>query len=115
MDNSNEARDIPRDIKNKIKRMAMEQGLYAQVRMLRREGLKIVATDKNQNQYKFKFQGESARSQWWFDIDFDWIEVNFSTLEPDFYKNCFQSYDDTQDINSFKFFEVPIGNEKCVK
>ena len=28
-DISNESRDIPRDVKNNIKRMAMEQGLYA--------------------------------------------------------------------------------------
>ena len=35
MDNSNEARDIPRDVKNNIKPMEMEQGLYAQVIMLR--------------------------------------------------------------------------------
>ena len=34
MDNSNEARDIPRDVKNNIKRMEMEQGLYAQVIVL---------------------------------------------------------------------------------
>ena len=35
-DNSNEARDIPRKVQNNIKLMAMEQGLYAQVIMLRR-------------------------------------------------------------------------------
>ena len=54
--------------------------------MLRRKGLKFVATDKIKNEAKFKFQGKSARSQRWFDLDFDWIEVNFSTSEPDFYK-----------------------------
>ena len=57
MDNSNKARDIPRDVKNNIKRMAMEQGLYAQVIMLHREDLKFVATDKIKNEAKFKFQG----------------------------------------------------------
>ena len=36
-------------------------------------------------QAKFKFQGLSARSQRWFDLEFDWIEVNFSTREPVFY------------------------------
>ena len=34
-DDSNEDRDIPREIKNKINRMEMEQGLFAQVIMLR--------------------------------------------------------------------------------
>ena len=29
--NSNVAHDIPREVKNNLKRMAMEQGLYAQV------------------------------------------------------------------------------------
>ena len=102
-------------MKNKIKRMATEQGLYAQVIILRRKDLKCVATDKNKNEAKFKFQGQSARKQRWFDIDFDWIEVNFSTHEPDFYKKLFQSHDDKQDINTFKFFQVPIGNAKCVE
>ena len=66
--------------------MAMEQSLYAQVVKLRRNDFKFVATDKNKNKAKFKFQGQSARSQLWFDIDLDWIEINFSTREPDFYK-----------------------------
>ena len=77
--NSNEARGIPREVKNNIKRMEMEQGLYAQVIMLHRKSLKLVATDKIKNEAKFKFQGKSARSQRWFDLDFYWIEVNFST------------------------------------
>ena len=45
MDNSNEAHDIPREVKNNINRMAKEQGLYAQVIMIRRKDLKFVATD----------------------------------------------------------------------
>ena len=92
----------------------MEQGLYAQVVKLRRKYLKFVATDKNKNEAKFKFWGISVRSQQWFDIEFDWIEVNFITCEPDFYKKLFQIHDDTQDINTFKFFQVPIGDSKCV-
>ena len=71
--------------------MAMEKSLYAQVVKLRRKYLKFVATDKNKNKAKFKFQGQSARSQLWFDLDFDWIEVNFSTREPDFYKKLFKA------------------------
>ena len=54
-DNSNEALDILCDVKNNIKWMAMEQGLYTQVTMLRREDLKFVATDKIKNESKFKF------------------------------------------------------------
>ena len=81
---------------------------------LPRKDLKFIAANKNKNESKFKFQGQSARSQRWFDLDFDCIEVNFSTSEPDLYKT-FQSHDDTQEINTFKSFQVPIGNAKCVE
>ena len=70
---------------------------------------------QKKNEAKFKFQGQSTRSQRWFDLDLDWIEVNFSTCEPDFYNKCFQCHDDTQDINTFKCSQVPIGNAKCVE
>ena len=49
----------------------MEQGLYAQVDKLCQKDLKFVATDKIKNEAKFKFQGLSARSQRWFDLDLD--------------------------------------------
>ena len=70
--------------------MAMEQVLYAQVLKICQKDLKFAATDKK-NEAKFKFQGQSTRSQRWFDIDLDWIEVNFSTCDPDFYKNIFKA------------------------
>ena len=57
----------------------MEQGLYEKVVNLRQKYLKLIASNENKNEAKFKFQGQSARSQRWFDLDFDWIEVNFST------------------------------------
>ena len=57
MDDSNKARDIPRDVKINIKRMETEQRLYEQVIILRRDYLTFVATDKNKNEAKFKFQG----------------------------------------------------------
>ena len=93
----------------------MVQRLYAQVIMLRQDDLKFIATDQNKYEAKFKFQGKSAISQHWFDIELDWIEVNFSTREPDFYRKLFQSHDDTKDINKFRLFQVLIGNEKCVE
>ena len=52
---SNEAPDIPRDVKNNIKRIAMEQILFAQFVKLRRKDLKFFATDRNRNEAKFKF------------------------------------------------------------
>ena len=52
--------------------------------------------------------GQSARSQLWFDLELDWIKINFSTREPDFYKKLFQSQDDTQDNNTFKNFKYQL-------
>ena len=68
----------------------MEQSLYAQVIKFWRKDLLFDAADKNKTESRFKFQGQSARSQLWFDIDLDWIDINFSTREPDFYKKLFQ-------------------------
>ena len=61
--------------------------------------LKLIAANNNKNEAKFKFQDQSARSQRWFDLGFNWIEVNFSTREPDLYKKICQRYDGTQDTN----------------
>ena len=77
--------------------------------------MKFVATDKNKNETKFKFQGQSARSQRWCDLDLDWIKVNGSTREPNLFKKLFQIHDDTQDNNTFENFQVTIGNAKCVE
>ena len=95
--------------------MATGQSIYAQVVKLRHKDLKCVATDKKKSEAKFKFQGQSAISQLWFDLDLDLAEINFSTCEPDFYQKLFQSHDDTQNDNTFKNFQVPIGNAKCVE
>ena len=54
-----------------IKKMATEQGLYAQVVNLLQNYLKSISENKNKNETKFKFQGQSTRSQRWFDLD--WI------------------------------------------
>ena len=106
---------MPIDVKNNIKIMTKEQGLYAQVVMHHRKYLKITEANKNKNEDKFKFQGQSVRSQRWFNLDFDWIEEKISTREPDLYRKIYQRHEKTQDTNTFKMFEVPIGNEKCVE
>ena len=108
--NTNEAHNIPLKVKNYIKRMLVGKGLYAQVVILSRKGLRIIEENKNKNEAEFKFQGQSVRSQRWFDIDFDWIELNFSTHEPVFHR-----HDNKQDTNTFKIFEFPIGSSKCVE
>ena len=57
--------------------------------MISRKDLKFIAENKNKNEAKFKFQGQYARSKPWFYLDFDWVEVSFSTRESDFYKKIF--------------------------
>ena len=46
---------------------------------------KLIAENKNKNEAKFKFQDQSTRSQRWFDLEFDSIEVIFITRETYFY------------------------------
>ena len=67
----------------------MEQILYVKVVKLWRKDLLFVAADKNKTESKFKFQGQSVRSQPGFDLDLDWINITFSTRGPDFYKKLF--------------------------
>ena len=76
--------------------MATEQSLNTHVIKFWRKDLKFDAADKNKNASKFKFQGQSGRSKLWFDLDLDWIDINFSTREPDFYKKLFQNHDNEQ-------------------
>ena len=93
----------------------MEQSVYAQVIKFWRKDMIFDAADKYKNESKFKFQGQSGRSQLWFDLDLDWIDMNFSTREPDLYKKLFQSHDDKQDKDTLNPFQFPIGNAKVVK
>ena len=43
------------------------------------------------------------------------LDKKFSAREPDLYRKIYQRHDKTQGTNTFKFFEVPIGNTKCVE
>ena len=52
------------------------------------------------------FKVNLAISQRWFDLDFDWIEINVSTCEPDFYKIFFKAmkiHKIKTHLNYFKF------------
>ena len=52
--------------------MALEQGLYAQVVMIHRRNLDdIKEKDKTE---KFNFQGKSARTKNWFNLDHEWLK-----------------------------------------
>ena len=41
---------------------------------------------EKENTEKHNFQGQSARTKGWFDIDHEWLKENFITRELDFYK-----------------------------
>ena len=60
--------------------MSTEQRLYAKLVILNWKDLKTTEANKNKNEAKFNFQGQSARSQIWFDIDFDWNEKSLAHL-----------------------------------
>ena len=64
--------------------MATEQGLYAHVVMI----LQNESENKKEREKtkKYNFQGKYAISKRWFDLDHDWLEENFMTREPCFYK-----------------------------
>ena len=68
--------------------------------MISRKDLEFNAENKNKNEAKLKSQGQSARSQRWFYLEFDCIEVNFSTREPNFYKKSFRPM--TTHMKSFR-------------
>ena len=65
--------------------------------MLHRKYLKMNKNNKIITQETFKLQGQYEISQHWFDFDFDLIEQNFSTIEPDFYKTIYHRNDKTKD------------------
>ena len=108
----NDPQNISSDVKNNIKRMEMEQSLYTQVVKFRGKDLIFDEADTNKNQSKFKFQGRSARSQLWFDIDLYWIGMNFSTRELDLYKKLFQSNDNKQEKIQSKHFKFQLEMQK---
>ena len=62
-DNAIDAQFVPLEGKNNTNQMSTEQGLYAQVVKIRQKYLKFIAENKNKNEAKFKFQGQSVRSQ----------------------------------------------------
>ena len=58
------------------------------------------------------FQEQSARSKHSFDIDFEWVEEDFSTREPQFNKRLFQRNIQGQSVTKYPTFPVPIVNAK---
>ena len=78
-----------------MEQMETEQGLYAQVVILNRKDFNTTEANRNENEDKLKFQGQSSISQRWLDLDFYWIGEMFCTREPDFYRKIYQRHEKT--------------------
>ena len=63
--------------------MALENGLYAQLVMIRQRQSYDKKVKNNTN--KYNFQEQSAKTKHWFDIDHEQLKENFMTREPDLY------------------------------
>ena len=44
------------------------------------------------------FEGQYIGSTGWFNPDSEFLKWNFSTLQPDFYKNLYEEYIEGQDM-----------------
>ena len=89
----------------------LEESSYAQVVRIRRKKWcrrKIRKTPKR----KYLFQGKSLISKHWFDLYIEWIEGNFSTRKPQFYKRLFQINIEGQAGSKCPKFPVPDVNVK---
>ena len=94
-------------------KMAMDRGLYVQVVMIcRRESYDKKET---KNIKKYNFQGKSARSRRWFNIDYQWLKEKFRTLEPYFYRKLYQTKFRGDDTKTYQIFGVIIGNAKITR
>ena len=67
--------------------MATEQGLYAQVVMIRRKDSEYKKGKEKENTNKYNFQIQSERLRRLFDLDHEWLEENSRTHKPDYYKH----------------------------
>ena len=67
-----------------------------------------IAANKNKNVAEFKLQSQSTRSKRWFDLDFDWIEVNFITREPDLYQIFFRAMKIYKTQIHLKYFKLQL-------
>ena len=95
--------------------MLMTQGLYAQVVNIRRKYLELIAENRNKmklnSSSKVNLQDHSVGSILTL-IGLKYILAHLRLISI---KKLFQSYDDTKDTNTFKIFQVLIGNSKCVE
>ena len=106
-----EPQNIPNNIKKNI-----EKSHYKKVYMRRWLGFVLKywfrGVNRQKTKRKYLFQGNYKILNNWFYIDIEWIEENFSTREPQFYKSLFQSNIEGQSGSKHPTFSVPTENEK---
>ena len=57
-------------------------------------------------------QGQSTALTGWFNLDHEWLKREFSTLEPEFYKNLFENNIEVQYIKTYGTFVLLLDNSK---
>ena len=90
--------------------MALENGLYAKVVIIRRRDSYDKKEQDKTKQYNFQVQSERTKHS--FNIDHEWIKETFMTREPDFYLKLYQNKYWGGDKRIHQIFGVPIGNVK---
>ena len=79
--------------------MATEQVLYAQVFLIRRK--ESENQTENKNTKKYNFQGQSARTRRWLNIDYECRKEDSMTREPGFYRKLYKTKFRGDDTKSF--------------
>ena len=70
--------------KQLLKKMALAEGLYAQVVLISRRNLNDFFFKIRQNKLTSKENQQEPKN--WFDLDHEWLKEYCMTREPDFYK-----------------------------
>ena len=63
---------------------------------------------------KYNFQGQLAESRRWFDLDHEWLEENFMSREPNFYRIFYKKIG-VDDTKTSQICVLPIGNSKTTE
>ena len=70
---------------------------------------------EKENTKKYHFQGQSARSTSWFDLDYEWLEEKLCTREPDLYAKLYKMNTEVQDMEPYKIFVAQMGNTEITQ
>ena len=111
--NQSKPQNIPSEVKVALKKMDMEQGLYEQVVIIQRKDSENKKGKEKTK--KYNFQGQSARSRHWFDLDHEWLEENFMTRKLYLYKKIIKINLGVMIQKHIKYFEHQLVMQKQQK